>query len=652
VFSLGIVFWELLTLERGAVRDCPRELLGAVLGAMAPHGFDLAFLDVAVKALSAQPEDRFGTALEMRDALLVALHGPPWSTEQLSRWLSEEFADARARRRAHIRACMPPLVARTSSSVVKAAPEGLPELTPSSLPALDELSPSSLSRDAPTERLPVEARSSSFGAHATTPQVPPVSSVTAPESAPPARRRVVPFAIIGVLLCVAGGLAVGLVLKKETRQVGAVSEAKAAVHVVLHLQGSNTIGAGLAPALAEAFLRGRGASVIARRAGAKPLDTFVTGRLDPNGEESAIEIIAEGSATAFAGLAKGACDIGMSSRRIKPEEAQELAGKGLGDLRSPAGEHVLALDGLAVVVHPNNPLRQLDLSQLSAIFKGDVSDWSALGGPPGPIHLLARDDASGTYDTFRHLVLGDAPLAASAGRMADSQALSDAVAADPAAVGFIGLVYVRNAKPLAIKEGSTRPLFPSAFTVATEDYALARRLYLYTPVRTTNPMVNEFVNFALSTEGQQVVRSSGFVDLNVSMTDPRACDDGCAPRYASLTRGARRLSLDFRFRSGSADLDSRGQRDLERLVRFLGVSESMRVMLLGFSDNRGASANNLRLSQDRAKVIEGELVERGVTPSVVEALGDQMPVAANDTEVGREKNRRVEVWVASGAARP
>jgi phosphate transport system substrate-binding protein len=119
-----------------------------------------------------------------------------------------------------------------------------------------------------------------------------------------------------------------------------------------------------------------------------------------------------------------------------------------------------------------------------------------------------------------------------------------------------------------------------------------------------------------------------------------------------LTRGARRLSLDFRFRSGSADLDSRGQRDLERLVRFLGQSASSQVMLLGFSDNRGAPANNLRLSQERAKVIEGELIERGVRPNVVEALGDQMPVAANDTEVGREKNRRVEVWFAANGARP
>ena len=127
---------------------------------------------------------------------------------------------------------------------------------------------------------------------------------------------------------------------------------------------------------------------------------------------AAIEVLAEGSATAFTGLARGSCDIGMSSRAIKPEEAQDLVSRGLGDLRSPAGEHVVALDGLAVGVHPNNPVRSMDLAHLASTFKGEITDWSSLGAPSGPVHLFARDDASGTYDTFRHLVLGDAPLAA------------------------------------------------------------------------------------------------------------------------------------------------------------------------------------------------------------------------------------------------
>jgi phosphate transport system substrate-binding protein len=508
---------------------------------------------------------------------------------------------------------------------------------------------SDVSRDALTERLPLDgAETPAFGSAATTPPMPSVSLVGKRVSRPPPRRWIA-FSILGLVLCAAAGLIAALGFRRA-RSEPATADRRIdplAPTVILRLQGSNTIGAALAPALAEAFLRRRGSTVLSRHPGSKPLETLVAGRSDKGDGENAITIFAEGSSTAFTGLAQGSCEIGMSSRAIKVEEAQDLERRGLGDLRSPAGEHVLALDGLAVVVHPNNPLHDMDLAKLAAVFRGDIGDWSAVGSPAGPIRILARDDASGTYDTFRHLVLGNTTLSPNARRFADSQTLSDAVASDPSAIGFIGLVYIGNAKPLAIHEGKTRALFPSPFTVATEDYPLARRLYLYTPVRTTNPVVTEFVNFALSAEGQRVVRESGFVDLNVSVMEPRTCGDDCSPRYAVLTRSARRLSLDFRFLSGSAVLDSRGQRDLERLVRFLGVSGKGEVMLLGFSDNRGAPASNMKLALDRVKVIEEELTQRGVRPTIVEALGDQMPVASNATDSGREKNRRVEVWLTT-----
>jgi phosphate transport system substrate-binding protein len=111
-------------------------------------------------------------------------------------------------------------------------------------------------------------------------------------------------------------------------------------------------------------------------------------------------------------------------------------------------------------------------------------------------------------------------------------------------------------------------LHPSPFTVATEGYALSRRLYLYLPVQNVKPLALEFVNFALSSEGQEGVRAAGFVDLTLYAAAGSPCDP-CPTRYASLTRLAKRVSLDFRFRSGSAELDSRGLRDLDRLLDFL-----------------------------------------------------------------------------------
>src|SRR5262249_20205022 len=152
------------------------------------------------------------------------------------------------------------------------------------------------------------------------------------------------------------------------------------------------------------------------------------------------------------GLAQGRCDVGMASRPMSEAERSALAAKGIADLRAPATEHVIALDGIAIIVHPNNPVGSLSVAQARGIFTGAIADWSAVGGAPGPIKVRARDDQSGTYDTLRHLVLGNAALLPGAARFADSVRLSEQVAADEGAIGFVGFPYVRSARALAIAD--------------------------------------------------------------------------------------------------------------------------------------------------------------------------------------------------------
>lgn len=119
----------------------------------------------------------------------------------------------------------------------------------------------------------------------------------------------------------------------------------------------------------------------------------------------------------------------------------------------------------------------------------------------------------------------------------------------------------------------------------------------------------------------------------------------CPPEYAALSRSAKRVSLDFRFRKSSAELDSRALRDLDRLVAYLRDRDQSRLTLVGFSDARGGAHQNLKLSQERASRVADELGARGVQAVEVQAMGDALPVASNETEVGRERNRRVEVWL-------
>ena len=175
--------------------------------------------------------------------------------------------------------------------------------------------------------------------------------------------------------------------------------------------------------------------------------------------------------------------MGMASRRVKPKEISLLRTK-TGDLSKVGNEHIIALDGLAVIVNQNNPLKAITTKTLAAIYSGEINNWSQIGGERAPITLYSRDGNSGTWDTFKSLVLKKhgTELSRTALRFESSSELSRKVSQDEHAIGFIGLNYIGYNKALAISEGEgTKAIYPTRFTIATEDYALARRLYFYTP---------------------------------------------------------------------------------------------------------------------------------------------------------------------------
>ena len=420
----------------------------------------------------------------------------------------------------------------------------------------------------------------------------------------------------------------------------------------IRLQGSNTVGAALAPALVRAFLAREGYTEI----GAVPTgpeEQRLDARRPGDGARLRVELAAHGTATGFAALAGGQADIGMASRAVQPKELD--ATKALGDLSAEGSEYIIALDGVAVIVHPSNPLKQLTLAQLRDLFTGRTGDWSALGAPAGAVRLHARDEKSGTWDTFRALVLDKQPLAAGAVRHEDSRELAAAVAADPLAIGFVGLPYADAAKTLALADGQGAALRPSRFTVATEDYALARRLYFYV-ARDAQPLARRLADFAVSEEGQRVVTPTGFVGQTPEADPGAAAAAADVPaEYRRLSAGAQRLAVNLRFRPGADRLDNKALRDVGRITRLLerGGASSRQLMLLGFSDDRGDRCTNVALSLQRARAVAAELSTYGVRPAVVQGYGPAAAVASNDTEAGRERNRRVEVWVLErGAAVP
>jgi len=181
----------------------------------------------------------------------------------------------------------------------------------------------------------------------------------------------------------------------------------------LRIQGSNTIGAALGPALVKGLMEHQGLQGVHIEPAKGPNEQRVIGKTR-QGKAVTIEVAAHGSSTGFTALKKASADLAASSRPIKDSELVDL--EPLGDLKSPEAEQVIAIDGLAIILNPQNPLNSLNTEQLAQVFNGEASTWEAVGGVGGPIHVYARDDQSGTYATFKDLVLRlrGKPLALSA----------------------------------------------------------------------------------------------------------------------------------------------------------------------------------------------------------------------------------------------
>ncbi|WP_043199049.1 substrate-binding domain-containing protein [Pseudomonas putida] len=412
----------------------------------------------------------------------------------------------------------------------------------------------------------------------------------------------------------------------------------------LRAQGSNTVGAALLPALVQGQLRGQQATAIEQQPGKRANETVITAR-DAQGQPVRIDIAAHGSSTGFVALGRGEADLAAASRPINDNEVRQL--RALGDLRAASAEQVIGLDGVAVIVHPDNPLPRLNTEQLAHIFSGKIQRWEQLGIPGGAIHLYARDDRSGTFETFKALVLEPQrdELSAKARRFESSDELASQVATDRQAIGFSSLAAVHGAKVLAIAEGDAPAMLPERALVASEDYPLSRRLYFYLPAN-PKPQARALADFAQSPAGQAIVAQQGFVSQQIK-AQPVAPQADMPPRYRTLAQQAQRLSVNFRFQEGSASLDNKALRDVQRVAEYLRQAGKLqsKAVLVGFGDPKETPGRAALLSRLRAQAVRRELARDGVELLEVTGMGDELPVAGNELEQGRLRNRRVEVWV-------
>jgi phosphate transport system substrate-binding protein len=229
-----------------------------------------------------------------------------------------------------------------------------------------------------------------------------------------------------------------------------------------------------------------------------------------------IAVTGGGSGTGLSSLISSTCDIAMSSRNIKDKEIVLAKQKGINPY-----EIKVALDGLAVVVNPKNPVTKLTIDQLAQIFTGKINNWKELGGPEAKIVILSREVNSGTHVYFKeHILRKNDPnskeeFAPSALLLPSSQAIADEVANNPVAIGYYGMGYISTKqKPILVaSDEKSEYIAPTIENVVKGKYPISRPLFLYTNGEPAG-LVKKFVDFVLSKEGQDIVLATDFVPIN------------------------------------------------------------------------------------------------------------------------------------------
>jgi phosphate transport system substrate-binding protein len=202
-----------------------------------------------------------------------------------------------------------------------------------------------------------------------------------------------------------------------------------------------------------------------------------------------------GSSAGIQACKSGACQIGMSSRELKADEK---------DLH----EIVIARDGLAIIVHPSNPVRGATLGQVKQIFSGDLANWKFLGGPDKEMTIVTREEGSGTRGAFQELVMGKTRIFRGAITEDSNGTVREIVASDPHSIGFISLGLVNEQVRALALDG----VVGNEANIRNGSYKLVRP-FLFLTRGEPSGAAKEFIDFVLSDEGQVLVKKEGLIPV-------------------------------------------------------------------------------------------------------------------------------------------
>jgi phosphate transport system substrate-binding protein len=334
----------------------------------------------------------------------------------------------------------------------------------------------------------------------------------------------------------------------------------------------------------------------------------------------------------------------------------------------------LGLEALVAVVSPQNPVRSLATADLARALSGQISNWQDLGGPDMPVVVHALKDGTG-FRSALEARLGQAVVAT---ELHDTQeGLDAAVGRDPWALAVTTGSSVLMAQVLTLTDSCGFALSPTTMAVRAGDYPLTLPFFVLAPKRRLPLVAREFLEFLEAPGSQPAIAEAGLIDRQAERAALLADGQRLAnairalgpdvpveevQRLAVAMSGAERLSLTFRYKDGGQDLDAASQGALAALVRLIetGGFSDMDLTFAAFSEGGGDGTATLAQSQQRAdallEAVAAAVPDLGDLRVTLrsQAFGDALPIACDESPIGRQLNRRVEVWLrpSTGSAAP
>ena len=224
--------------------------------------------------------------------------------------------------------------------------------------------------------------------------------------------------------------------------------------------------------------------------------------------QATITVTGGGSGVGISALMDGTTDLAMASRRIKFSEKLKMK-----QSHHEPCEVIVAYDALAIIVHPDNPVKQLTREQLEAIFRGKITNWKEVGGEDLRIQVINRDEASGTREAFRTIVMDGTPFDRRSAVLSGTGQVRDVVSRSRGAIGYISLGFVDslNAKT-SVKAVSVNHVEASEKTVASGGYPISRDLYFFVK-GAPSQQAQDYIDYVTSEKMDKQIREAGFIPV-------------------------------------------------------------------------------------------------------------------------------------------